>query len=322
MELAAAAVVGGSLFLLMLYAIRVRAMTAGEARLRYLSPQHEVRIETGEDGEPLLRRSSSSIPAITRFLNARGYAARWSFQLEQAGVTLRPGEYFLVRLTLAVIVSATVFVIGRDPLWFVLAVAGGFIGFMLPAFWLGRKVSKRIRGINKQLVETITLIASAQRAGFAFAHGVDVAAKRMGPPISIELNRMLLDMNLGASTEAALQAMNDRIGSDDVDMVVTAILIQRQTGGNLSEVLDNVTETMRDRERIHGEIRTLTSSQRLTAWILSLWPLALALMFFGIAPGMMSLLWTTSVGFILLGVWFVLNTMGVFALRRILDIDV
>lgn len=166
------------------------------------------------------------------------------------------------------------------------------------------------------------LISNAQRAGFAFSQGIDVATKRIGPPMSVELNRMLLDMNLGASTEAALHAMNERIGSDDVHMVVTAILIQRQTGGNLAEVLDHVTETMRDRDRILGEIKTLTSSQRLTGFVLSLWPMALALVFLAINPDMMSLMWTTDAGLVMLGTWIVLNAAGFFAIRRILDIDI
>jgi tight adherence protein B len=116
--------------------------------------------------------------------------------------------------------------------------------------------------------------------------------------------------------------MNERIGSDDVDMLVTAILIQRSSGGNLAEILEAIGETIQDRERIYGEIKTLTSSQRLTGWILSLWPAALALMFFGIAPSVMSLLWTTSAGLVLLGIWATLNLLGIFSLQRILAIDI
>jgi tight adherence protein B len=149
-----------------------------------------------------------------------------------------------------------------------------------------------------------------------------MAAQRMPDPISTELNRMLLDVNLGASTEDALAGMNARIGSDDVDMVITAILIQRNSGGNLAEVLDNVTETMRERERMEGEIKTLTSSQRATAWVLTLWPVVLGLLFFAISPTAMSLMWTTGVGIALLIIWAVLTMMAAFTYRRILAIDV
>jgi tight adherence protein B len=179
-----------------------------------------------------------------------------------------------------------------------------------------------MRAIDIQLVETITLISNALRAGFAFAQGIDAAAKRVGPPMSIELGRVLVDISLGRSTEEALTALNERIGSDDLDMVVTAILIQRGSGGNLVEVLDNVTATMRDRERIRGEIKTLTSAQRFTAWVLSIWPLCVALMFFAVNPDIMSLMWTTGAGVALLIVWGVLNLLGVVALQRILSIEI
>lgn len=322
MEALAAMVAAASVFMLTAYVIRARALRPSESRLRYLSPMNNVAIEEGSDGKALLRRSASSIPAISEILTRRGYARRWSENLERAGLTLRPGEYFLIRSMLALIGVGVVTAIGRSPIAF----AGGLIGaallYMLPAVWLNLRVKGRVSKLNGQLVETISLIANAQRAGFAFAQGVDVAAKRVGPPMSVELNRMLLDTNLGASMDDALIAMNERIGSEDIDMVVTAILIQRQTGGNLAEVLENVTETMRDRERIHGEIKTLTSSQRMTGWILSVWPTLLGLMFFALIPSMMSLLWTTSAGLVLLGVWFVLNALGVITIQKILDIDV
>jgi tight adherence protein B len=203
-----------------------------------------------------------------------------------------------------------------------LGIVLGFAGYMIPAVWVGMRGRSRINKIDRQLGETITLIANAQRAGFAFAQGVDVAAQRMGPPISVELSRMMLDMNMGASTEDALVAMNERIGSEDLDLVVTAILIQRQTGGNLTEVLDNVTEIMRDRERIQGEIKSKTASQRMSGLILSLWPAALGLLFFAINPSMMSLMWTTTPGLVLLVIWLTLNLLGFFTMRRVLAIDI
>src|SRR5207302_1377754 len=198
----------------------------------------------------------------------------------------------------------------------------GLMLYQVPALWVGFRTKRRIEKINAQLVETITLISGALRSGFAFSQGVDVAAKRIGPPMSVELNRMLLDVNLGASMEAALTSLNERIGSDDVDVVVTAILIQRNTGGNLAEVLDSVTETMRDRERIQGEIKTLTSQQRLTGWVLSLWPMGLFLLFFLVNHTRMALMWQTPLGVVLLVIFVILNLLGFFTIQRILDIDI
>jgi tight adherence protein B len=322
MMTAFAAIAGSaSVFLLALYALRARTMQPNEARLHRLRPDR-VQVEQGPGGEMLLRRSASSIPAVSRWLSSRGYAERWASDLERAGLRLRPGEYFMMRAFLAVIVGGLIALLGQTGIAFFVAIPAAGIAFQLPAYWLGFRINRRTAKINAQLVETIELIANGVRGGFAFAQAVDMTAQRVGEPIAPELNRMLLDINLGSSTEDALRAMNERIGSEDLDMVVTAILIQRNTGGNLAEVLENVTETMRDRERIHGEIKTLTSSQQLTGWVLCLWPCALALLLVLINPSMMSLLVTTTAGLVLLGLWAVLNIAGIVAIRRILSIDI
>lgn len=309
-------------FLFFAYLVRTRALRTSELRIQRLSPSREVSVSSSPDGASLLRRDPSSIPAISRWLNTRGYAERWVYQLERADSSLRPGEYFMLRLLMAATSAVIVILIARSPVAALIALFVAALGFMLPAQWLKRRTNRRVSKINAQLGETIALVTDGVRAGFAFAQSLDVAAKRIGPPISVEINRMLLDVSLGGNMEDALAAMNERIGSDDVDMLVTAILIQRSSGGNLAEILEVIGDTIRDRERIHGEIKTLTSSQKLTGTILSLWPAALALMFFGIAPSVMSLLWTTSAGLVLTGIWITLNILGIYSIRRILDIDV
>lgn len=320
---ALAAVTGAfAVFLLCAYMIRARAFAPGESRIRGLTPRDEVRVEAGRGGQAVLRRSASSIPALRRMLDTGGYTARWAFELERADVKLRPGEYLLVRLVLGVFAFGIIALVGRSAPAVVVGLPVGAMVYMLPAYWLRQRTAGRIRKINNQLVETVALMANSLRAGFAFGQGIDVAAKRVGPPMSVELNRLLLDINLGAATEDALLSFNERIGSDDVDMVVTAILIQRSSGGNLAEVLENVTETMRERERLHGEVKTMTSQQRLTGWILSVWPALVGLLFFAISPARMTLLWTTTPGLVLLGIWVVLNTLGIITLQRILRVDI
>jgi tight adherence protein B len=320
MELLIAFVAAGATFCLLAYMVRVYAMKPQEARKKTLSPAHNVQVETSGQGVSLLRKDSSAV--VSRALSTSAYATRWQFQLDRAGVNLRPSEYFLLRVILALMTVVVISAIGRNTLSFIVSVLIAAAAYMLPAIWVNLKTTRRIRAIEGQLVETITLISNALRAGFAFAQGVDVAAKRAGPPISVELNRMLLDINLGMSTEDALTSMNNRIGSEDLDMVVTAILIQRNSGGNLAEVLESVAETMRDRERIKGEIKTLTSSQRFTGWVLSLWPICIAFLFFLINPGIMSLMWTTQAGVVLLFIWAGLNLLGIIALQKILSIDI
>ena len=321
MEFLAAAMAALAVLFLFTFLVRAQALRPAESRLHRLSASRNVTLDTSGDNT-ILRRNPSSIPAIGRLLTSRGYAAQWNSDLERAGLTLRPVEYVLIRLIMGGFVFMLILLLMMSPVGLVLAFAGGAVGFMIPAFWVSTRIKRRVRGIENQLVETLTLMASSQRAGFAFAQAVELAAQRTGPPISLELNRLLLDLNLGASTEDALMAMNERVQSEDLDLVVTAILIHRQTGGNLAEILDNVTETMRDRERIKGEIKTLTASQRLSGMILSGWPAVLGLLFLLINPGGMSLMWTTTAGVIMLGIMILLNLLGYFSIRRILDIDI
>jgi tight adherence protein B len=151
---------------------------------------------------------------------------------------------------------------------------------------------------------------------------IDAAAQRLQPPLSQEFSRMVADVRLGASLEDALAAMGNRVGSYDLDMVITAILIQRSTGGNLSEVLDNVAETIRERDRIRGEVRVLTAQMRFAAWVLSLWPVALAGIFFLLNPDLMSNLWTEAAGIVLLVIAGVLQVLGFFTIRRIVAIEI
>ena len=127
---------------------------------------------------------------------------------------------------------------------------------------------------------------------------------------------------MGASIDQALLSLNDRVGSPDFDIVITAILIQRTVGGNLAEILDNVAHTMRERERIRGEIRALTSQQRMTGYVIGGIPVGLALIFLVISPGFITPLFTEKLGRIMLGFGFALETMGFLVIRKIVNIEV
>ncbi len=320
MEALAALVAGGAVFLFLAYMLRTRALRPAESRLRVLSAQRDVAVDVSSQGAALLRRTSNA--PISRLLSASDYAQRWQFELDRADLKLRPSEYFLMRMAFALATVAIVSLAGRTGVAFIISIPLAGIVYMMPAYWLRFRIQRRTGAINKQLEETIRMITQSLRAGFAFSQGIDVAAKQIGQPMSAELGRLLLDINLGKTTEEALQGLNERIGSDDVDMLVTAILIQRSSGGNLAEVLENVGETIRERERITGEIKTMTSQQRLSGWVLSLWPLGLGLAFAAFQPGIMKLFFTMPLGNVLLAVWFGLWVIGVVVIRKILDIEI
>jgi tight adherence protein B len=281
-------------------------------------PQRE-----GLDPNDVLRRGTSAVPFLRSFLSNGAWSQRAAIDLQRAGSRLKVSEYLLLRLLVGAAVGLIALLVTRGGLLGVLlAVLLALVGFMLPALHIRLRKRRRSATIDRQLVETLQLITNALRSGFAFAQAVDLAAKQMAPPIKDELIQLLRDVGLGAPMDEALRAMVERSGSYDLDMTVTAMLVQRTTGGNLSEVLDNVGETMRERERIRAEIQSLTASQRLTGLILSIWPVVLGLLFFVIAPSIMSVLWTDPLGRIVLAIGIGLQLLGFFTIRRVLDIDI
>ncbi len=287
---------------------RIRALREQEERLR--------------QSEAQLRRPATTLPVLRDLLRG-GWVEKTSRTLQQADVKLRPGEYLLIRLLIAgVFLLVPVLFSGGSAVGLLIGVPVAAAGYLAPGFWVALRRRRRLNAIERQLPELLTLLSSSLRSGFGLQQGMDVAARQIDAPMRDEIEGFLLDTNLGASAEAALVNMVERSGSYDLDMVVTAILIQRMTGGNLAEVLDNVAETMRERERIRGEIRTLTAQQRLTGTILSVYPAVLAGLFYLINPKWMSVLFTDGLGQVLLAIGLFLQFLGFLTIRRILDIPI
>ncbi|MCJ7491685.1 MAG: type II secretion system F family protein [Dehalococcoidia bacterium] len=296
--------------------------TGGEEdrRLRALKAQGPAQ---GAEARSLLRRSTSAIPTLRRALDTSSWADRAALDLDRAHISLRVGEYLMLRIFTAALLFAIPLLAARGQIvGLAVAIPLALVGFMLPALYVTLKKRRRLHAIDRQLVEGLSHIANSIRAGFAMLQAIDAAAQRLQPPLSEEFSRLVADVRLGASLEDALTALGNRVGSYDLDMVITAIMIQRSTGGNLSEVLDNVAETIRERDRIRGEIRVLTAQMRFAAWVLSLWPAVLAGIFFLLNPDLMSNLWTEAAGIVLLVIAGILQLLGFFTIRRIAAIEI
>ncbi|MGH2609508.1 MAG: type II secretion system F family protein [Tepidiformaceae bacterium] len=268
-------------------------------------------------GSTLRRRTNVSLGGIS-FVNAN-VAQKWTVDLERAGLTLNAKEYLIIRLgvSLAIAIVCLIFI----PLPIV-AFALSPLGFLAVGFWLKRRIGSRTRKMESQLAEVLQMLASGLRAGFGLVQAMEQAAEQLPAPISIELRRAMRDMAMGSSVEAALGALDERVGSKDFDIVITAILIQRAVGGNLAEILDNVAHTMRERERIRGEIRTLTAQQRLTGYVIGGIPIALFGMFMLISPDFAMLLFTDAWGRMMLAAAGVMEVIGFFVISRIVNIEV
>ena len=207
--------------------------------------------------------------------------------------------------------------------------AGVLIGFWFPRFWLNRRKNSRLSAFNKQLPDTITLIANALRAGSSFLQAIELVVRESRPPISTEFGRVIREVNLGLPFDVALENMVRRVKSEDFELMATAIAIQHQVGGNLAEILDSIAFTIRERIRIKGEIRTLTAQQRLSGYVVGFLPIGLAGFLFVAAPHFMDPMFQKPpealglpLGMIILFFGGFMMFIGFMLIRRIVDIEV
>jgi tight adherence protein B len=279
-------------------------------------------------GSSALKRTElSGIPIIGDLLSGKEWADNVARDLERADLKLRVGEYLTLRLTVALALFAvTIYIAGRGGIGLLAAMVAAVIGYLLPRWYVSRQVNSRSLKFNEQLVEALGLIANSLRSGFGLLQSMDLAAEQLDPPLATEFKRTINDINVGASFEDALMAFNERMQSNDLDIMITAILIQRTVGGNLSEVLDTVAHTMRERSRIKGEIRTLTAQQRMAGFIVGGLPVAiigiLTLLAAVTGENYMEILFTTNSGRIALLAAATLEGVGIMLIRRISKIEV
>jgi tight adherence protein B len=268
-----------------------------------------------------LRKSGSEGSPFAALVSGK-LTEQLALQIERADLTISPGEYVALRLVLA-------FVGFIGPVFFLSGVVGiviglvaALVGYNLPKMYLNHRRKGRVDKLNAQLPEALTMISNSLKAGFGLLQALNVAADQLSHPISTELSRTIHEMNIGSSAEEALLGLSERAGSYDLDIVVTAILVQRTVGGNLGEILDTVADTMRERIRIRGEIQTLTAQQKLTGVVIGLLPVGVGILFQFMSPEYIDTLFTTFIGKVLLGVAVVMETVGIMIIQRILKIEV
>lgn len=288
---------------------------AAAARLNKLR-EAEAQLPT-DSRVSLRRRGSVNFAGIT--LLSGNLAANWTRDLERAGLTLNAKEYLTIRIVLSVVFTLVFLVVAPIPF---LALLGLPMGFIITGFWLKRRKASRLHKMESQLVELLQMLSSGLRAGFGLLQALEAAGEQTPAPLQIEVRRTLRDTAMGASVEQALTSLNERVGSPDFDIVITAILIQRSVGGNLAEILDNVAHTMRERERIRGEIRTLTSQQRMTGFVIGGIPIGLLLIFSVISPQFTALLFTDPLGRMMLGAAAVSEILGFAVIQKIVNIEI
>jgi len=259
------------------------------------------------------------VQAGRRVASAGGFSVHLDDRLEQAGVPMRAGE-FVALTAVCVVAGAIVGAILLPNIVFVLMVAAG--GGLLPYGWLHRAVAKRQKRMSEQLSDTLSILASALRAGHSFLQALDQVAKEISEPSASEFQRVVSEIRLGRPVEDSLSAMADRVDSEDLRWAVLAVNIQREVGGNLAEVLDIVANTVRERAYVHRQVRVLSAEGRISVAILSVLPFLIATYIAIVNPGYIAPLFTTTAGRIMLVVGGSLMGLGIFVMSRMVRIDV
>ncbi len=296
------------------------------ARLeRYASGRPDQKAAAGGQGLADMLSQSAALAQFNKVVEARDFGANLSREIARADLKLKVSEFLGIWAAAIVGVPFLMLLLSiglpalRSP---IALLVGALVGFMLPRFWLGRRKNGRLNAFNKQLPDTITLIANALRAGSSFLQAIELVVRESRPPIATEFGRVIREVNLGLPFEQALENMVRRVRSDDLELMATAISIQHTVGGNLAEILDSIAYTIRERVRIKAEIGTLTAQGRMSGYLVAFLPIAIAIALNFINPAFMAPLFTQLIGQILIGVGLVMMAIGFFAIMKITDIKV
>lgn len=237
----------------------------------------------------------------------------------RAGLPLLGSEFLAISAGGALLVFVIFALATRNPVTGLLAL----LLFLAADFvFVQRRITKRLNNFQRQLADCLSLVANSLRAGFSFLQTMEIISREMEPPMSTEFERVMRDTSLGKSLDEALHDMDERVGSADFSLVVTAVLIQQQVGGNLATILDTIRETISERIRLRREIGTLTAQGRATGIILACIPVVLALFFYTLAPSFIQPLITTTIGHIAIGAAILLEIVGFIVIYKIVDIKI
>lgn len=243
-------------------------------------------------------------------------------KLRHADSQLKPIDFLAIRVAMAGLGFAVPYLFVAGVLGLLIAVVAALFGYQAPQIWINRRVESRAKKLEDQLPEALTMISNSLKAGFGLLQSLDLAVEQLAHPVATELGQTVHETNVGSSIDQAFLDLGERCDSYDLDLVVTAVLVQRASGGNLAEILSTVAETMRERVRIRNEIVTLTAQQKLTGFVIALLPVGVGLLFLVSSPEYISPLFTETIGKVMLGGAVVLESVGIMIIQRILDIDV
>ena len=306
------------LILILLLEYRSRNRRALARRMRYYAGDMDTQ-EKPKERKPLAERFMDLLHSAGQHLSNIRHARGLDFKMQQAGMPLLGTEFMALLLLSAVVVGSIAAVLVKK--WYA-GVLAAIIIVAVEYIYVLLRIDRRSTSFTNQLGDCLMMVANALRAGFSFLQAMEMISKEMEPPISEEFQHVMRDIGLGATTERALDDMDKRMGSPDFSLVVTAVLIQQQVGGDLAQILDTISETIQDRIKMRREVKTLTTQGRMSGWILILTPIAFALFMTASNPNYLDPLLHNTIGQVILGITVTMEIIGAIIINRIVDIEV
>lgn len=247
------------------------------------------------------------------------YREKAEIRLVQAHLPLKYEEYITINIIVFAAAALIALVFTENM---IISVLFAILASFLPLVYVNIRRKSIIQKIETQLPDTLALISNTLKSGYSFLQAIDAASKELPPPISLEFQQIMREINLGVNTEKALESFSKRVQSPDLELIILAVLIQRQIGGNLSEILDNISETIRSRIKINGEIKVLTAQGRVSGLIISLMPVALGIVLYFMNPSYILNLFQNPMGIGMLVLAGFMQAIGILLIRRIIRIEV
>jgi tight adherence protein B len=283
--------------------------------------------------EKTAERPSVLTDGLTNLAGRFSWGETLSKELARADLKLRVGEYIAVMIIAAFGLGAVAYLLGgrnMGPGGLVIGLIGAAVGFFIPRIYVGNQKTKRLTRFDEQLADMLNLMVNGLRAGYSTMQAMEAVSKELPPPISDEFRRVVQEMQLGVPMEKTLENLMRRIPSKDLDLVVTAINVQREVGGNLAEILSTISHTIRERVRVKGEIRVMVSQVMMSGQFLSALPVFLAAVMYFLNRQYMMLFFDPNVlkilpipiGVPILATAGVLIVIGYFMMKKMADIEV
>ncbi len=257
--------------------------------------------------------------ALNRAIAQRGVGANMATQLARADLKITVGEFMAATVILVVGAGGVVYFLKRDIL---ITAVVCLVAFFAPRIYVNMARGRRLKAFINQLGDTIQLMVNGIRAGYSILQAMEAVSHEMGPPIADEFGRVVQEVQLGLTLELAMNNMLRRVPSDDLDMMVTAINVQREVGGNLAEVLDSIAYTIRERVRIKGELQAMTGQSRMSGYMVGLIPVFLVVFLYLINPGYMGQMIEHQCGYAMLACAAIGVAAGFAVMSKVMQIDV